>query len=399
MHGHHKRRLGDRMVPPLDTHGFMARADSAHALSSTTIIIIAVCCSVGGIVLGFAMWRLFRAYRSTSAPLPPVQPLARHREQYAQDSDKSLLSVWNAERRGSRMHVFPSDQVSDDPSFSSRHASFQTDDSDPTLTLPLEYPNPAFKSSLGGRDSSPLGSNYTSDEFSSPPPTPPSAASTHSLPHSQSVPSDMGAATGRPIGTRPARPSSRTRSSYASYSSTSANSRNTIRGSPHGPHSSIQIVLPSPLSPQLHPYSNSTSRAESREDFSSHNSVVDRWVSPSKAGSMYGDDDEPTNSTLSCFSYLVSLRSQLHKTRWSYLPRKAPHIYDHLLKLETHIAALVRHPYIPNHSLLLHHSFHPHQGPALKTHYQRHHTQTHHHLHHRSPRNFPRSGHDPSLFQ
>lgn len=286
-------RFSARMPLP-DAHILVARASGGGALSSTTVIIIAVSCSVGGLVLGFVMWRILRACRSTSAPLPPVQPLARHREEYPQHSDKSRISVWNAERGGNRLQVFPSDQASDDPLFSSRHASFQTDDSEPMVSSPvLPYPNPAFKASWGGRDSSPLGSmNSTSTVESIPLPQ---GASSHSLPHAQSMPSDMNSATAsssRPI-PRQARPSLPRPVSSASYNS--ATNRNTIRGSPHGPHSNIQIVLPSPLSPQLHPDSRGGSRMGNREDMGSRNSYVDQWISPNGFGPEH-DGDEPAHS-------------------------------------------------------------------------------------------------------
>lgn len=316
MHGHHKQRFDSHRHPLMHSPDFFhdvtrelsARADGGHGLSSTNVIIIAVCCSVGGVVLGFVMWRLIRTCLSKSAPLPPVQPLARHRDQQRQESDKSnRVSTWNhdlAIQGRNPSHLYASEDGSDAPLVSSRHQSFQTDDTDTSpVDSALPLPNPAFRSSWGTRDSSPLssvGALTASDEFSPPPLTPPSAAnSTSSLSNSQSPQTNTSSGTfnGQPARQNKSRPIS------SVSSRTSLSTKNTIRGSPHGPHSNIQIILPTPLASELQPYPAGGSRVSSREDLSSRNSFVDRWLPVGGPD----DNEDPNRKSMIPFHNISSL--------------------------------------------------------------------------------------------
>jgi len=300
-----------------------ARTDGGHPLSSTTVTIIAVCCSVGGVMLGFVMWKLIRACGSKSAPLPPIQPLAHHREQRLQESDKSNRAhTWNRDstlQRQNPSHLFTSKDGIDAPFFLSRHSSFQAHEIDTLHTSPAEFalPNPGFRSSWGTKDSSPLGSIVAPDEFSLPPLTFPSPdCDSQSAPTDTSLVSVDGGQLNHRDKPNPRRRGSSSRPLSAVSSRTSLSARNTIRGSPHGPYSNIQIVLPAPLGSQLQPYpassSRSSSRISSREDLSSRNSYVDRWIAPVSGTDERDDNENPTVSRKSS-SYNNTLDRQSTK--------------------------------------------------------------------------------------
>ncbi|KAF9455560.1 hypothetical protein BDZ94DRAFT_1316108 [Collybia nuda] len=160
-------------------------------LSHTTLIIVAVCASVAGVVVVYVALQLARSLQRrrtqfVAAPLPPKQPLAHHRAKLEVDrpwfSDPDSLSL-----------------------------------SSPMTTEPrLLLPNPSFHD---------LTPSPSSSESHLSQPTPPS----------------------RP---RPPRPLSQ-----VSVASSSPSRRHTLRGVPHAPHNQVQIVLPAPLAPGLAPRS------------------------------------------------------------------------------------------------------------------------------------------------
>lgn len=157
---------------------------------STTIPIVA---SVGAVaVLTLIVLVFCRRRRKSSTAFPPVQPLAHHREQRLE----SGLQATN--------YLSP---PTSNLSLPSRKHSFATETSEDVLPLP----NGQSSSSLahGSSDADPL-------------------------------PVALHSRTSRRV-TRP-----KSMSSIASRRS----SRSHIRGTPHGPHSQIEIVLPTPLASQ-----------------------------------------------------------------------------------------------------------------------------------------------------
>lgn len=152
-------------------------------------------------------------------------------------------------------------------------------DSDASLhqrALGLEAPVPAFH----GNGHSPVGSDSEHGSGSSSPmhlafptpispDTPISASSNNSQTHLYST----------------ARHRNRPSSVASNYSRTSRkSSASKIQGAPHGPHSSVNIVLPTPLAPTLSPYGHVTDDGArwdthtSRSRASSRVSVVDQWA-------------------------------------------------------------------------------------------------------------------------
>ncbi|TFK76885.1 hypothetical protein BDN72DRAFT_830054 [Pluteus cervinus] len=246
------------------------------SLSQQTLIIIIVCASVGGIIFFVLLYRCLRSRtRSSLAPLPPVQPLAHHREYQVASYTANRTSTWY----------------------------------DPHGLPPVVQPfasggDRSSKSSLLGPDTPsvrhPSSSYGTPEELSALAPLEASPFPTGN-PSSASVNSDLDE-----FGALP-RPRPRSRSASRTGSSTprrprplstasvgSAAARNMIRGTPHGPHSQVQIVLPAPLAPDLAQFINAdstVSRPHSRyeSDAGDRLSVVDKWLSTgSRSGSSSG---------------------------------------------------------------------------------------------------------------
>jgi len=295
MHDHFQRRHGTSFIVSssnLNTLG--SRSVGGTKIDSTTIIIIAVCGSVGVVVLTLLIWRAIRACCSNSVPLPPIQPLGHYREQQQE------LGTWTPLPNSSSMlGIQARTHLRAEASFSSllptRQTSFQesttdTLDSSPVRSESLGLPNPSFQRSHGsfrsqeGRDSG-LVVIASSDDLLDPPAEATSMMSSSHSPsnHSHVSSTTQQTATGSRSHKSRSRPLSMISSASTSYTSVSGPyTRNMIRGSPHGPHSSIQIVLPAPLAPQLRPYLNSGSV----EDLSSRDSYVDKWALPSRSTSM-----------------------------------------------------------------------------------------------------------------
>ncbi|KAJ7293333.1 hypothetical protein C8J57DRAFT_1268758, partial [Mycena rebaudengoi] len=201
-------------------------------LGQSTLITVVVASSVGGVLLVVLMLCCWPRRKAPPVPLPPKQELARYRDpqpiflaaptpRYAADSSSSLLPD---SRNGSPFQHF------------SRHSSLNPSESpsdDLFHTLPvgpaLPLPHPSFHitpSSTSLR----LRPTQTRPTYPFPRATRPSPIANYG--HQTRSPST----------------SSRSRRQSRALSvGSSPSRRNTIRGVPHGPHSQVQIVLPTPL--------------------------------------------------------------------------------------------------------------------------------------------------------
>ncbi|PIL32158.1 hypothetical protein GSI_06864 [Ganoderma sinense ZZ0214-1] len=288
-------------------------------LSSSTIIIIAIVAAcVAALAFALFAWRFFaRQFRRSRVPLPPVQDLAHHREHQAVSfADRSARPTTWVDPLSQKPRVYSSHFLSvsgssaslirNSPDFTpsrgpTRENSWIVEDATssessplptPLMTNDLLPPNPSFlpgsKNPLGSMNSvASTSDDGISDVHASPAlgvPTSPSDA-THSAESSMSSPLP-------PARPRPPRQSrSRTRSTSIISSSGTVNSirsvGNTLRGPAHSIHSSVQIVLPAPLAPQLYsppeelaigvpgPVRRSASLYSTTRD---RKSVVDQWV-------------------------------------------------------------------------------------------------------------------------
>jgi len=231
-------------------------------LSQRTLIIIIVCASVATLILAIVLYRCLHSCRSSkrSAPLPPIQPLAHHREHQAANFTGHRGSLWYDSNdlppvnqpyasntgRGSKASLL----APETPLYSSRHPSSSDEGTDELSAHsaldhngPFRIPNSSFTSV------------NSMDEFGAP-----VRPRTRSTSFSRN-----------PSGFRHSRPPS-------------VAGRNTIRGTPHGPHSQVQIILPPPLGSDPATFMSngegSSSRPASRFDVDAGDrlSVVDRWL-------------------------------------------------------------------------------------------------------------------------
>ncbi len=293
--------------------------DGGGGLSTSTIIVIAVVCgAVGILILTLFLWRLVARlfHREIPAPLPPVQALAHHREAQAAAFASRPTTWMDGSINGRSRHFLhpTSSSVSLIPGTPDWKSSFYTDEittaeSAYSLSSPVPHddsdlplPHPRFFGPPTGI-SSPhaslhsMASSTASSEASSSPPSGLSPSPSASAPESTH---DLAV---EPVGTLPtsqsnnrtprlppeARSASRPRpTSMISLSGSVRSARTmrsngtTIRGTPHGPLSNVQIILPTPLAPQVHPYMYPLAEGSfSNLDFSdsARSSVVDQWVS------------------------------------------------------------------------------------------------------------------------
>ena len=262
------------------------RGTTSHGLSHTTVLVIAISASVGGLLLILVLWFILsrRSARSRSVPFPQRQALVHQRERQ--------LVAFTEHQNASFPNLLPDDR--------SRLPS-------------VKYVGDSLRDTLNATSSS----NHEVDERTAPPsffeghlqpPTPPFLTSrTPPNASSTSLPLPYGRSTPSPDGTLPPDsifPSSdqslkraadrsgprRRPLSMGSFDTaqTTANgrSRSSIRAAPHAPHSNIQIMLPAPLAPNLYerlsseePRMRKLSRAESVYTDSGQTSLVDTWVS------------------------------------------------------------------------------------------------------------------------
>lgn len=288
------------------------RDGGGHLSTSTVIVIAVVCGAVGILILTLFLWRLVARlfHRDTPAPLPPVQALAHHREaQAAAFSSRPTTWMDGSINGRSRHFLHPtSSSVSLIPTTPERKSSFYADEvttaeSGYSLNSPLSnddadlpLPHPRFFGSATGLNSphasmhSMASSTTSSDAYTPPggmtpsqsgsaPGSTPDLATTTSGSPLPSLPSSY-----RPPRTPPdARPGSRPRplsmislSGSVHSAHTMRSNGTTIRGTPHGPLSNVQIIMPTPLAPQVHPYMHPLAGGEFSE--SARSSYVDQWV-------------------------------------------------------------------------------------------------------------------------
>lgn len=233
----------------------IARRNDADdgSLSKQNIIIIAACCSAGGLLLCYFFYRTIRnCIRSSNpAPLPPVQPLAHHREH------TNAIFQDTSSRPVSWLHPLPT------PLTDSKTSLLR--DESPSLSLPsLISPGqevliqPEIRLSLPPRYPGRPGSSSSNI----------SGDTTPNLPASGSSPPLS--SNGRSVASIPGR---RRPSSMSSAGTTNSRAgRTSLRGLPHG-NSTFQIVLPKPISSvqRLTPDSRQSGALDRR-------SVVDQWL-------------------------------------------------------------------------------------------------------------------------
>lgn len=234
-----------------------------------TIIIIAVCGTVGLFLFVLIFVAVVKKLSAKSNPLPPIQPLAHHREQQLAKFEDSLprSQTWYGSQThlvppsgfgpmGSRVSLMASNpSLMDGPESASSCSPTSYDRPPPLPIHSLEPPRPGSSSSLGSAD-------------------PGGALDRPAIPRVRSLSSS--ARRHRPLSMSSSHSTIRTK-----------NSRHTLRGTPHGPHSQIQIVLPAPLGSGLN--SDGASRRLSRFEGEGYDrtSVVDRWMSPGTITRVY----------------------------------------------------------------------------------------------------------------
>lgn len=200
-------------------------------MDKQTLIIVVAAASVGGAILGIIGIRLLvKSCRSESIPIPPPQQLRHH----AQAASRPQTVVYGSDFTAPIL-PFGSSRTSL-VSFP-RHGGTAESGSDLSLnTSPMDTlgdPQPSFTLV------SPSSVSLQSDEVSS------------SLSHETSTAShrrmsSKQRARSRSQGRSPSVASSLYRQSRP-VSLASTYSRNTLSGTPHGPFSSVQIILPTPL--------------------------------------------------------------------------------------------------------------------------------------------------------
>jgi hypothetical protein len=194
-------------------------------LSRDSFIIIVVCGVFGVLILLYILRLLIRSRRRNIAtPLPPIQPLAHHREQQI-----PKIEFWQELPRqkfglhSSRSSLLPK------PSRPSSFVLVSTDDVSLSPVSPLSPDPPPPLPSRSFQDLS--SSSFISSETDLPA-TPPH----QSRQSSPRRPRPLSTSSLNTAGTLISRPAS----------------RHTLRGVPHAPYNQIQIVLPTPLAPSLY---------------------------------------------------------------------------------------------------------------------------------------------------
>ncbi len=296
--------------------------DGTASISRQNLIIIAVCASVGGLlVLGllvrFIRIRIARS-AARSAPLPPVQPLARHREQqlarfYASRPSTTYETTYlhvphpfvasSSSFHGSNASLLGGSQESHSVS---RHASSLTgcdtaEDvslASPMVVNDIQLPNPSFHGGSGNSGSAENDPNSPAETSISTLSSQQSSCSMGSNPMYRSPRRSTSQPRPPSSHSRRARPLSMTSTS----TSLSKSSRTTLRsGVPHAPHNHIQIVLPAPLGlqPNREPLSR---RPQTYADPDGFNrlSVVDQWTPKTyRSEGSYGMEKRPRSVSTS----------------------------------------------------------------------------------------------------
>ncbi|KAI0786011.1 hypothetical protein C8Q75DRAFT_808800 [Abortiporus biennis] len=297
----------------------LPRDDGGGKLSTPSIIGIAIACG-------------------KATPLPPVQALSHHREQQlsALEFSGNRPTTW-VDLSPSPHHLLhsASSDVSLLTSSAKRKSSFYTDEgttaesassfpsplsiSDPSLPPP----HPTFfgtMSSVNTASSSTIHSDHSGD-YTSPSPSP-------STPHSENTSAVQPVFNRSPLVSQlPSRPVSRSRSRPVSMvSMTPSHSyRPTIRGAPHGPLSNVQIVLPTPLAPQVYPFMNegrASNYSLGHVPSARSSMLVDQWVMPNRDSA--SDTGHSTPSAMRRTSWNSSFRHSTYAPS-SFNPSGSPH--------------------------------------------------------------------------
>ncbi|KAG7093381.1 hypothetical protein E1B28_007062 [Marasmius oreades] len=237
------------------------------AVASSTIIIIVICASLVVLILSISSRFILKLRARKSAPLPPKQPLARHRASYYKTPFGSYNS--NNGDGSSRVSLSSQERFPSDVTSALTRLSYVEDKSLPSTIAQsssqlkesrLGLPTPSFYPTVTTSDSS-ITSRHSSSERSHSPvaggsPDPETIPFPHVMPPdliplptppAQSIP--LSSSTLRSQGSRP-RPLSHvsTTSSHLSTSrSFSGNTHARRSGVPHDPNTGVQIVLPAPL--------------------------------------------------------------------------------------------------------------------------------------------------------
>jgi hypothetical protein len=257
------------------------RGTTSHGLSHTTVLVIAISASVGGLLLILVLWFILsrRSARSRSVPFPQRQALVHQRERQ--------LVAFTEHQNASFPNLLPDDRsrppsvkyVGDSLRDTSNAASSSNHEVPPSFVEDhLQPPTPPYLTSR----------------------TPPNASSTSlPLPYGRSTPSPDGTLPPDSISPSPNqslkgaanRSGPRRRplsmgSFDTTQTTTNVRSRSSIRAAPHAPHSNVQVVLPAPLAPNLYerlsseePRMRRPSMVESVYTDSCQTSLVDTWVS------------------------------------------------------------------------------------------------------------------------
>jgi hypothetical protein len=211
---------------------------------STSIVVIVVASVVGLIVLVAVFGLIWSRRRRKSAPLPPIQPLAHQRERKISQFHERQASLAGSISR-------PGTWYRPTPPFA--HQSRTGTGSEDTLSEALLRPG----STLSGPSETQF-SSAENMELKAPlmtaleMPRPHSTGEIATLPGSLFSPSSSSLPSGS-NSTSPARtpPASRSQSKSRSRSrkrpASMVSSTSSSRMLPHGPHSSVQIVMPAPL--------------------------------------------------------------------------------------------------------------------------------------------------------
>ena len=283
----------------------LPRDAKSHGLRHTTLVIIVVSASVGGLLVALLFYRILSRSlaRSRSAPFPPRQPLVHERE--------LQLTAFTLHQNASVAQSLPDDRSSTHlrhgsiSSFvpygdSPTKASFAHDTGEgiekagsSSYDIRLHPPTPSFATSRKQSSSSPT--SLPSSNESSPP-----SSDAHTIPTTvlTSIP---------PIPRRPFRHSNPRPFSMATtdtiQSTATIRSRPSIRAAPHAPHNNIQIVLPAPLAPGLYERSASAEPQGIRPlaRYNTHadawrRSLVDSWVTVGQNEVPESEHAEPRRS-------------------------------------------------------------------------------------------------------
>ena len=233
-------------MAPIDTIADRAfhskRFHLAESISQTTSIIVIIVGAVGGCILLLSLYRFIRHFSSRRfAPLPPVQPIAHHRQQQ--------LALFSERNNGSLTptqwpHLSTPQELSPYESSLSLPPSKEVD----ILSQPVSPLQPSFYS--GENSLTELSSSGQIDHRRMPKLSRPDDHRRNSIGSVGSAHFVRPSTAHSSSSTPPTLPHRRRLHSIASHTSIASRSSG---GLPHGPHSQVKIVLPAPLAPPLMP--------------------------------------------------------------------------------------------------------------------------------------------------